>query len=81
MSCQTTWTTERKPGGAWFYDELGLTYDGAEFDTIAVFYEALGEATAWVFEEPIDGCLTVSFLDFQDGTAATFQDGQVIQFN
>lgn len=81
MSCVTPWTPERKPGGAWLYDESGMQYDDAAFDTITVYYNSLGEITVWSYGELIDGCTTVTFLEFQDGTAATFQDGEAIQFN
>lgn len=80
--CTTDWSLERKPGGAWLYDEAAMEYNDVLFDGYAVSYEAVGLTTVWTFEDPIDGCnFVITYLDFQDGVAATFQNGTVIQFN
>lgn len=80
--CTTDWTKEKKPGGGWLYNETNITYDDNLFDGLIVYYNALGEVTTWTYEDPIDGCnVVVTYMTFQDGTEATFQDGTAIQYN
>ena len=78
--CVTDWLYEKIPGRGWAYDETDLVYDGVLFDTLPITYDTLGQATDWLYELPIDGCVADAFL-FMDGTAYEFQDGTEYEFN
>lgn len=78
MSCETTWILEQKPGGSIIYD-ADVTYDAASFDGYTLYYNPLGEATTWFYEDPIDGCIAEEY-EFQDGGAFTYMDGSTFEF-
>lgn len=81
-SCTTDWELERKPGSGWTYNESGLSYNDSLFDTLNVYYNALGEVTTWTYEDPIDGCNVVTTtLIYENGDAAIFENGDIIVFN
>ncbi len=80
--CSTDWTTEKKPGGGWLYNNPEITYNEDTFDGLTVYYNSLGLATSWIWEDPIDGCNDADVpVTFMDGTTYTFMDGTSYEYN
>lgn len=79
MSCTTQWEYEVKPGGTITYDESTVGYDDASFDGLPLYYNTVGTASTWFYEDAIDNCTPENYT-FQDGTDFQFQDGTSFEF-
>lgn len=91
LGITTVWDTDSAPFvavyeyeqsvfGGYEYDQDGLEYDSSLFDTYSVYYNSLGQATEWFYEDFIDYCKPVVF-QFMNGDTFQFQNGDTFEFN
>lgn len=91
LSLATIWDTESAPSvavyeyepkvfGGYEYNQDGMSYNESLFDNLSVYYDSLGQATEWFYEDFIDYCTPVVF-QFMNGDTYQFQNGDTFEFN